>query len=389
MASANGSLNGSGREKKLVSFAIGLALLLSPSQMLPARAASADNGAEASETKAEDAGNAGATAKSKKKKSKGGWDGNWPKKNGKDNGQKPEQDKSADLANDAAKSTEADKGPKASREEEKVNEENGEEGKLSQEDAKDRDHELSGKNKVEKVEKDSAKKEKDKDKSKDPTRPFEPEAVKEYNQGVELQQQGFLNQAIQKYKSALVIDDRIERAHCNLGLIYIAQRNFSKASEAFKKALVLKPNNPFSLNGMGSVFYSKGKLADAMERWQKAVESDPNFFSAYFNMANAWKNEKDLDKALENYVMTIKTNPNMADAYYETGLILSKLKHPAQAHSMLAKAMLISPEGDFVSEAKKQLQSIENSLGSDQETEVKMNVMAPPINEENNGQGNN
>ncbi len=213
----------------------------------------------------------------------------------------------------------------------------------------------------------------------DPSRPFSPQAIKDYNQGVELQQQGFLNQAIQKYKSALEADDRIERAYCNLGLIYIAQRNFSKASDAFKKALAMKPNNPFSLNGMGSVFFSKGKLQEAMERWQKAVEVDPNFFSAYFNMANAWKNEHDLDKALDNYVMTIKTNPNMADAYYEIGLIFAKQKHPAQAQSMLARAVQLAPEGDFVGDAKKQLTGLESMMGKDEaDGEVKMSIVAPP-----------
>ncbi len=216
-------------------------------------------------------------------------------------------------------------------------------------------------------------------KNQDPSRPFNPAAVRDYNQGVELQQQGFLNQAIQKYKSAIDADDRLEQAFCNLGLIYIAQRNFAKASDAFKKAIVLKPSNPFSLNGMGSVLYSKGKVTEAMEKWQKAIEVDQNFYSAYFNMANAWKNEKDLQKALENYVMTIKTNPNMADAYYEVGLIFAKQKHSAQAMCMLNKAMQLQPDGEFVAEAKKQVSALDGLMGKDDpaDGEVKMNIVAP------------
>jgi tetratricopeptide (TPR) repeat protein len=222
-------------------------------------------------------------------------------------------------------------------------------------------------------------------KNQDPSRPFNPAAVRDYNQGVELQQQGFLNQAIQKYKSAIDADDRLEQAFCNLGLIYIAQRNFAKASDAFKKAIVLKPSNPFSLNGMGSVLYSKGKVAEAMEKWQKAIEVDQNFYSAYFNMANAWKNEKDLQKALENYVLTIKTNPNMADAYYEVGLIFAKQRHAAQAVCMLNKAMQLQPDGEFVAEAKKQVTALDSLMGKDDpaDGEVKMNIVAPAPKEEN------
>lgn len=293
--------------------------------------------------------------KSKSEKKKKGWNGEWPKAQ---DGESKDADKTA-------------KQEKAPSEQEAVNQQNGEEPKLSDQDAK----------KEQKEEKKAEAKA-----NLDPNRPFSPEAIKAYNQGVELQQQGFLNQAIQKYKEALAADERIERAHCNLGLIYIAQRNFSKASDAFKKALVLKPNNPFSLNGMGSVFYSKGKLQDAMERWQKAVEVDPNFFSAYFNMANAWKNEKEMDKALENYVMTIKTNSSMADAYYEIGLILAKQKHPAQAQSMIAKALELSPDGDFAADARKQLSGIEGMMGKDEEKEVQMSIVAPPGKESGSGE---
>ncbi len=281
-------------------------------------------------------------AKKEKKDSKS-WNGQWPKKG------------------DAA-----DKGSEAAV----INRENGEEPEI----------------------KTDADKRPDKDEKKeskaglDPNRPFNPEAIKEYNQGVEFQQQDMLNQAIQKYKHAIELDERLERAWCNLGLIYTSQRNFSKANDAFKKALVLKPNNPYSLNGMGSVLYSKNKLPEAMEKWQKAIEVDPNFFSVYFNMGNAWDNEKQFEKALDNYVMTIKTNGQMAEPYYKIGLIFEKQKHTAQAQAMLNRAIQLNPEGEFVADAKRQLAALDGVMGKDEGTDgdIKMRVLAPPSPEESN-----
>lgn len=223
----------------------------------------------------------------------------------------------------------------------------------------------------------------------DPNRPYSEDCIRAYNAGVELHQQGFLNQSIQKYKEAITADDRIEPAYCNLGLIYCAQRNWSRAMDIFKKAIALKPNNPFTLNGMGSVLYSRGKLKEAIEHWQKALEADPNFASAYFNMGNAYENEKDGDKALANYVMSIKVNPNMADAYYKIGCLFAKQKHNAQAHTMLAKALQLSPDADFVTDARKQLSGIAGQFSKEEnETEVKMNIVAPMQNETGNTPAN-
>ncbi|MBY0356589.1 MAG: tetratricopeptide repeat protein [Candidatus Obscuribacterales bacterium] len=215
--------------------------------------------------------------------------------------------------------------------------------------------------------------------SPDPNRPFSAECVKAYNAGVTLHQQGFLNQAIQKYKEAITADERIEAAYCNLGLIYCAQKNWARAMDTFKKAIALKKDNPFTLNGMGSVLYSKGKLKEAIEHWQKALEADSKFASAYFNIGNAYENEKDLDKALSNYVLSIKANPAMADAYYKIGCLFAKQKHDAQAKTMLAKAMQLAPDADFANDARKQLTNITGSFTKDEssEDEVKMNVIAP------------
>lgn len=277
----------------------------------------------------------------KEKKDSKGWNGQWPKKG----------EPSDKAGSDAAV----------------INRENGEEPEIKTDADKRPDKE----------EKKEAKA------SADPNRPFNPEAIKEYNQGVEFQQQDMLNQAIQKYKHAIELDERLERAWCNLGLIYTSQRNFSRANDAFKKALVLKPNNPYSLNGMGSVLYSKNKLPEAMEKWQKAIEVDPNFFSVYFNMGNAWDNEKQFEKALENYVMTIKTNGQMAEPYYKIGVIFEKQKHTAQAQAMLSRAIQLNPEGEFVADAKKQLAALDGVMGKeDTDNEVKMRVLAPPIPEE-------
>lgn len=220
------------------------------------------------------------------------------------------------------------------------------------------------------------------------------EAIKHYNRGVELQQTGYLTLAIKSYLSAIEADNRIEEAYTNLGLIYLAQKSFSKAQEAFTKALELKPNTLNSLNGLGSILYAKGKTEEAMEKWKKTLEIDPNFASAHFNIGVAQELGKDYNAAIQSFFQAYEAGERqgkdnnaisvMAESYYHIGSLYNKMNHQAQAQILLRQAIQMLPDAEFVRDAKKQLAAMENTFAkesalNDQNTsEVKMNVVSPP-----------
>jgi len=215
-----------------------------------------------------------------------------------------------------------------------------------------------------------------------PGSPYADDAIKHYNHAVELHQSGFLNQAIGEYKAAIEADDRLEEAYSNLGLIYAAQRNYTKAIDVFNKALALRPARPTTLNGLGTVLYAKGKVKEAMEKWQQTVEADPSFAPAYYNIGNAFENEKDDQAAIDAYAKALKVNPSMSDAYYRIGSIYSRDKHLAQALLLLSRAVQLSPGAEFVHDAKKQISTLEIQLSTkdDEETQMPMKVIAPADN---------
>jgi tetratricopeptide (TPR) repeat protein len=190
--------------------------------------------------------------------------------------------------------------------------------------------------------------------------PYADDAVKYYNHGVELHQAGFLNQAIGEYKEAIAADNRMEEAYSNLGIIYAAQHNYPKAKEAFEEALGLKPGRPTTLNGLGTVLYAQGQIEQAMQKWKEALSIDPKFASAYYNMGNAYEGQKNFEQAKTCYQKAIAVMPNMADAYYRLGNILSKERHLPQAELLLSRSIELSPDGEFVREAKHSLTIIES-----------------------------
>jgi len=205
-------------------------------------------------------------------------------------------------------------------------------------------------------------------------------AIKHYNRGVELHQTGFLNQAVEEYKAAIESDPTLLEAETNLGLIYSFQRSYAKAIEAFNKALELKPKDTTALNGLATVLYARGRVDEAMTKWKEAIDINPKFASAYCNMGTALENEKDFNKALDCFVKALRINPKMADAYYSIGNIYYKDKHPAQAHLFLSKAIVLSPEAEFVREAKHQLTTIDGQIAKEEPAtaaDLRMNLIPP------------
>lgn len=219
---------------------------------------------------------------------------------------------------------------------------------------------------------------------------YDPDAVKHYNRGLELQQAGFLNKALEEYKAAIKADDRLEQAYSNLGLIYISQSNFVKAQEAFDKALAIKPNRPTSLNGLASVLYHNHQVQPAIETWKKAIRFNPHFAPAYSNMGTALADEKNYPEALDAYVKAVTISPDMADAYYRMGTLLNKLKHPAQAKALLDHAVLLSPESEFARDARKQINALSEKFAKEAQataTEVPMVIHGASPSRENDGSG--
>src|SRR5277367_4521379 len=82
--------------------------------------------------------------------------------------------------------------------------------------------------------------------------PYAKEAVEHYNKAVKLHENGFVNQAVIEYESAIAADNRMEEAYCNVGVIYSAQHKYDKALDCFQKALSLVPDRVVCLNGLGT-----------------------------------------------------------------------------------------------------------------------------------------
>ena len=103
------------------------------------------------------------------------------------------------------------------------------------------------------------------------------EAEKHYNAGVELQEQGRLEEAIGEYDEAIRLDPQLALAYLNRGAVYNEKNEFSKAIADCDKAIELAPNLFEAYYNRGLAYAELGEKAEATADFEKviALSDDP------------------------------------------------------------------------------------------------------------------
>lgn len=200
------------------------------------------------------------------------------------------------------------------------------------------------------------------------------------NDGVGLQEQNKLDQAIEKYKMALALDPNNDKIWVNVGSAYQAKKDYTNALQAYKQALNFKKDNADAAQGIkaatdalqdqqidalakkGNDLFKAGKFDDAIAVYNQLLKFDANDAGVHFNLGAAFQAKKDYDQALGEYRIAKGIDPknkNYADAYDECldlkaqpfldqALALHKEKKYAQAIEGYRKYLAIRDKNDEV-----------------------------------------
>lgn len=91
-----------------------------------------------------------------------------------------------------------------------------------------------------------------------------------------LNDSGFKEKAIDKYKEYLKFDDKNADVLVDMGVCFFETGNNSEAINSMEKALKIQPRHQIAHLNLGIVNKAVGNSLKAIEWWKKAVEIDPN-----------------------------------------------------------------------------------------------------------------
>lgn len=92
----------------------------------------------------------------------------------------------------------------------------------------------------------------------------------------QVERQDAVTKAESYYRLALRVDAKDEKARCNLGSLYLRQRQHSKAIAEFKQVLADDPQSALAHYNLAIMFAESKLYREALAEWDLAVKYDPD-----------------------------------------------------------------------------------------------------------------
>jgi tetratricopeptide (TPR) repeat protein len=144
-----------------------------------------------------------------------------------------------------------------------------------------------------------------------------------FNLGVNLYQEGRVDEAISNYEAALQIRPDSAMAHSNLGSALLEKGKVDEAITQFQDALRINPRSPNIHNNFGTALYQKGRVNEAIGEFRKALQIDPNNAGFHFNLARTLVQSGGVADAINQYQTVLQIDPAHVDGQNDLAWLLA------------------------------------------------------------------
>lgn len=104
------------------------------------------------------------------------------------------------------------------------------------------------------------------------------------------------------------------RAHFNLGLLYVKAEKLDKAIDEFKTVIKINPYYADAHNSLGNIYNQIGKIDDAISEYLITLKLNPMHVEAHYNLGFTYLGMGLKDKAKQELETALRLNPDMAFA---------------------------------------------------------------------------
>jgi len=174
------------------------------------------------------------------------------------------------------------------------------------------------------------------------------------------------DQAIEAYKTALVLRPYFADAYAGLGDASAAKGDVNGAVTAYQKALVHNPLNPRVYVSLGKIYYGEKQLYfEAVTAYKKAVELDPRYVEARMGLAEVYEDKGLYQDAIGEYRKVVEQDEKNTGALYNLALVYEKVD-PKEAINLWERYIALAgpqpTEKDWVDVARLHLRKLKSQF---------------------------
>jgi len=170
-----------------------------------------------------------------------------------------------------------------------------------------------------------------------------PSAQQWLEQGMALEQQGKLEEALKCYESAIVLMPELARAHFNRGTILLDRGDAQEALEAFTKAVQYKPDSAGAHFNLGAAYAQLARDEAAVSAYRQALALKPDFAEAEMALGAALEEQGHDQEAIRSYRRVLEIEPGHAAAQDKLAYSLVRLDQFDEAAACFRQILVRDP----------------------------------------------
>ncbi len=176
--------------------------------------------------------------------------------------------------------------------------------------------------------------------------------------GIELQEDGHIEQAFQAYTSAIESDPRNAEAYARRAFIYLVMDDLTGAAADLRLAEKLKPDLPLTSLHRGMIYDEIDNHDQAILEYTRAIELAPDMSDAHISRASVYLEIGDAESALDDLTAAGRLEPDNAELFLVRGQVYLMTGDLGRAESDLLQVVELSDDPRLVSTARQILAAI-------------------------------
>ncbi len=173
--------------------------------------------------------------------------------------------------------------------------------------------------------------------------------------GIELQENGHIEQALHAYSSAIEGDPRNAEAYARRAFVYIVMDDLTSAAADLRLAERLEPDLSLTSLHRGMIYDEIDNHDQAILEFTRAIELDSGMSDAHISRASVYLEIGDAESALDDLQAAGRLEPDNAELLLVRGQVYLMTGDLGRAESDLLQVLELTDEPRVVSAARQML----------------------------------